>query len=76
MLCYFFCLFLTVFTAINSTKSKENLTLHHMGKILLVNLLGYNLKSGGVTFLKSFLAFKTFGMDFSFRAIDDLPSVH
>ena len=27
--CYFF---LSVFTALNRTKSKENLTLHHMGK--------------------------------------------
>ena len=42
--------FVSVFTALNDTKSKENLTLHHMGKILLVNLLGLNLKSGGLHF--------------------------
>ena len=37
-----------------------------MEKILLVNLLRYNLKSGGLHFLKVFLALKNFGMDFQF----------
>ena len=32
--------FVSVFTALINTKSKENLTLHHIGKFLLLNLLG------------------------------------
>ena len=60
-------IFLSVFTVLNSTKkSKENLTLHHMGKNLLVNLLRYNFKSGGLNFWKVFLPLKIFGMDFRF----------
>ena len=51
-------------------KSKENLTLHHMGKFLLVNLLGYNLKSGGLHFLKVFYYLKILGWSSRFRAID------
>ena len=31
--------FVSVFTALINKKSKENLTLHHMEKFLLVNLL-------------------------------------
>ena len=32
--------FVSVFTALNNTKSKENWTLYHMRKFLLVNFLG------------------------------------
>ena len=31
--------YVSVFTAFNNTKNKENLTLHHMGIFLVVNLL-------------------------------------
>ena len=56
-------------------KSKENLTLHHMGKIF-INLLGYNLKFGGSHFLKVFYLLKILVWTSGFRAIDDLPSAH
>ena len=51
--------FETVFSALNNTKQKknkkkkkkkttENITLHDIGNILLVNLSRQNLKSGGL----------------------------
>ena len=43
------CYFLPIFTALTVEKSKENLTLHYVGKIF-INLLGYNLKCGGLHF--------------------------
>ena len=67
---YLFSLYSTV------QKSKENLTLHRMEKFLLVNLLGYNLKSGGLHFLKVFYLLNNLGWTSGFRAIDDLPSAH
>ena len=67
---------MSVFTALNNTKKiKENLTLHHMGKILLVNLPRYNLKSGGLH-LKSFYHLKNLGSTSVFCATDDLPRAH
>ena len=57
-------------------KSKEKLTLRHMGNFLSVNLLGLNLTSGGLHFLKVFYHLKSLGSSSGFRAIDDLPRAH
>ena len=43
-----------VFTALNNTKSKENVTLCHMRKFVSVNLLGKNLNLEGYIFQKFF----------------------
>ena len=47
-----------------------------MGKFLSVDLLGYNLKSGGLHVLKVFYHLKILGWSSGFRAIDDLPRAH
>ena len=47
-----------------------------MGKYLLVNLLGYHLKSGGLHILKVLYLLKILGWASGFRAIDDLSSAH
>ena len=60
--------FFPCFNCFNSTKSKEN--------FLLVNLMGYNLKSRGLHFWKVFYHLKILGWTNGFRAIDDLPSAH
>ena len=47
-------------------KSKETLTLHCMGKIFISLFTGIKFRIWRVTFLKSFLPLKHFGMDFRF----------
>ena len=47
-----------------------------MGKIFISWLTKITFKIWRVTFLKSVLSLKQFGMDFRFRAIDDLPRAH
>ena len=41
--------FETIIPALNKTKITENITLDDIGNILLVNLPGQNLKSGGLS---------------------------
>ena len=65
-----------VFTAIRNIKKTEKtyskLTLHHMGKLFIsYNLLTYNLKSGGLHFLKVFLPLRNYWMDFGFLEITE-----
>ena len=57
-------------------KSKENLTLHHMGKLFISYLSGIKFKIWRVTFFKSIFPFKNVGMSSGFRATDDLPRAH
>ena len=47
-----------------------------MGNIFIIQLTKIKFKIWRVSFLKSFLPLKTFGMDFSFRTIDDLQRAH
>ena len=56
----------SVFTALNNAKSKENLTLHHMGKNVVSELTGIKFEICRVTFSKRFLPLKNFGMVFRF----------
>ena len=56
---------LYLITALNTIKSKENLTVHHMRK-LISSLSVIKFKIWRVTFLKSFLPLKHFGMVFRF----------
>ena len=44
--------FETVFSALNNTKRTENVTLHDIGNVILVNLPRQNLKSGGLNLQK------------------------
>ena len=68
--------FVSVFTALNSTKSKENLTLHHMGKYFISLPTGIKFKIWRVTFLKIFYHLIFLGLSSSFRAIDNLPHAY
>ena len=43
--------FETIISALNKTKRIENITLDDIGNILLINLRGQNLKSGGLSLL-------------------------
>ena len=58
--------FLCFFVLFNAVKTDAKLTLHHMGKILMVKFIKIKYKNRRVTFLKSFLPLKRFGMDFLF----------
>ena len=57
-------------------KSKENLTLYHIGEIFFSYLTGIKFKIWKVTFLKMFNHLKILGWTSGFRAIDDLPRAH
>ena len=50
----------------NAVKTDTKLTLHHMGKIFIIYLTKIKFKIWKVTFFKSFLPLKCFGMDFRF----------
>ena len=57
--------FLCFFVLFNAVKTDTKLTLHHMGNFLFFNFK-IKFKIWRVTFLKSFLPLKEFGMDFRF----------
>ena len=65
---------MSVFTALNNTctKSKENLTLHHMRKIFISKFTKIKFKIWRVTFLKKIYCLKILGWTSGFRTIDDL----
>ena len=72
-------LFFVCFHCIKQYKKAKKIwhyTLRGGGGILLVNLLGYNLKSGGLHFWKAFYHLIILGWASGFRTIDDLPSAH
>ena len=47
-----------------------------MVKFFISYLTGMKIKVWRVKFLKSYLPLKNFGLDFRFRAIDDLSRAH
>ena len=65
-------------TALNNTKkkSKDNLTLHHMGKIFSSQFIVIKFIIWRVTFLSSFLLLKILGWTYGFRTVYDLPRAH
>ena len=60
--------FVSVLTALNNIKSKENLTLHHTEKTFISELDGIKFKIWRATFFNCFLPLNIFGgMDFRFE---------
>ena len=63
-------------TALNNTKSKENLTLHHMGKSFSSKFIVIKFIIWSVAFLLRFLPLTILGWTYGFRTVDNLPRAH